>query len=361
MTFAPPTRSTTAQATSYQMPHSIPGWSTTSPATGTTACSTATLPPYDFNLPSIAVARLANQQTISRRVTNVSETTETYTANVAAPPGIVVSVNPETISVPPGETAGYDVTFTYASGPLDLWRFGTLTWSSNDHDVFSTLAVKPTSITAPDEVTSTGGAGTLTFPVEFGYNGGYMPVVHGLNLPYIEQGFVANDPTKTFTRRTDNGVTEHVLIVDPNQLFLRFSLFDALTDGDDDLDMYVYYCGPTGSACTRIGESGSQTSQEQFNLFRPAAGVYGVYVHGFETDPVGGGPGANYSLLAWAIGNIDDKGNMTVNGPPIVSAGTTADVTIDWSNLTSNTIYLGGISHNTPQGVSGLTIVTIGN
>ena len=146
-----------------------------------------------------------------------------------------------------------------------------------------------------------------------------------------------------------------------NQLFLRFSLFDALTDGDDDLDMYVYYCGLDGSACSRIGESGEPTSEEQFNLFRPAAGVYGVYVHGFATDEVSGGPGSNYQLLAWSFGNIDDKGNMTASGPAFVSAGTTADVTFDWAGLTSNTIYLGGISHNTPQGLSELTLITIGN
>jgi hypothetical protein len=44
-----------------------------------------------------------------------------------------------------------------------------------------------------------------------------------------------------------------------------------------------------------------------------------------------------------------------------VGAGTIGTVTIDWSALSSNTIYLGGVSHNTPQGLSELTIVTIGN
>ena len=152
-----------------------------------------------------------------------------------------------------------------------------------------------------------------------------------------------------------------MLTVPQNQLFLRFSLFDALTDGEDDLDLYVYYCGTDGNSCNRIGESGEPTSEEQFNLYRPAAGVYGVYVHGFETDEISGGPGANYQLLSWSIGTVDDKGNMTASGPAFVAAGTTVDVTVDWSELLPNTIYLGGISHNTPQGLSELTIITIGN
>ena len=139
------------------------------------------------------------------------------------------------------------------------------------------------------------------------------------------------------------------------------ALFDALTDGDDDLDMYVYYCGSDGTTCTKIGESGEDTSEEQFDVFRPAAGLYAVLVHGFETDQVAGGPGANYQLLAWSIGNVDDKGNLTASGPAFVSANTTADVAISWSALLSDTIYLGGISHNTPQGLSGLTLITIGN
>ena len=52
---------------------------------------------------------------------------------------------------------------------------------------------------------------------------------------------------------------------------------------------------------------------------------------------------------------------MSASGPAFVSAGTTGTVTVDWQGLVSNTIYLGGISHNTPQGLSALTLVTIGN
>jgi subtilisin family serine protease len=315
----------------------------------------------DLNQPSIAISRLASQQTVSRRVTNVSDDAESYNANIVAPPGIDVVVSPPSISIGPGESATFDVTLTYVSGPLDLWRFGSLTWNGDDHDVHSSLAVKPASITAPKEIVSFGGSGSESFAVEFGYNGSYNPGVHGLNLPLIQDEFVDNDATKTFTRRTSNGVTEHALIVPQNQLFVRFSLFDALTDGNDDLDMYVYYCGPDGSACSRIGESGEPTSEERFDLYRPAAGVYGVYVHGFQTDQVDGGPGANYQLLAWSFGSADDKDNMTATGPAFVSAGTTTNVTVDWSDLLSDTIYLGGISHNTPQGLSELTIITIGN
>jgi len=315
----------------------------------------------NLNLPSIAMSKLASSQTVTRRVTNPSDEAGAYTVAVSPPPGMGVAVVPTSISLAPGESTTFDVTVSYLSGPLDLWRFGSFTWRSDTHDVYSPVAVKPTSILAPPEITTFGGTGSLSFDVEFGYSGGYSPQVHGLNQPLILNGFVDNDPTKTFSFRTDAGVTRHVISVPADQLYARFALFDALTDGDDDLDMYAYYCGTTGASCTKLGESGEPTSQERFDVYRPAAGLYAVFVHGFETDEVAGGPGSNYQLLGWSIGITDDVGNMTASGPAFVSAGTTDTVTVDWSGLGTNTIYLGGISHNTPQGVSGLTLITIGN
>ncbi len=315
----------------------------------------------NLNLPSITMSALASSQTVTRRVTNVSDEAGAYSVEISPPPGMRVDVVPNSLSLSPGESASFDVTAIYESGPLDLWRFGSLTWRSEDHAVFSPVAVKPTSILAPREITTFGGTGAQSFDVEFGYSGAYSAGVHGLNLPLVLNGFVDNDPTKTFTFRTTSGVTQHVISVPAGQLYLRFALFDALTDGDDDLDMYVYYCGTDGSSCAKIGESGEPTSQERFDQYRPAEGFYAVMVHGFETDEVQGGPGANYQLLGWAFGEIDDKGNMNASGPAFVSAGTTGTVDFDWSGLVSNTIYFGGISHVTPQGISALTLITIGN
>ena len=318
--------------------------------------------PAEMNQPSIAVARLANQRTVTRTVTNVSDRNATYTASIARPVGMEVSVNPASLTLGPGQSASFDVTISYVSGPLDLWRFGSLTWNSPTHSVRSTIAVKPVSLTAPGEITSFGGTGSVDFDVEFGYSGAYMPQVHGLRLPRIDRDLtVDNDPTKTFTFRNGNGVTQVAISVPPNQLFLRFALFDALTDGDDDLDLYVYYCGLDNTGCVQIGTSGGPTSQERFDLFRPPAGIYGVLIHGFETDQVAGGPGAVFTMLSWAFGEIDDQGNMTVTGPGAVTAGVTETITVDWSNLSPDTIYLGGISHNTPQGLAGVTLITIGN
>jgi len=314
----------------------------------------------DLNQPSIAVERLTNERTVRRSVTNVSDQSASYVATVVAPAGIGVNVVPASITVGPGQTATFDVTFSFESGPLDLWRFGSLTWNDGTHSVYSTIAIRPVSVTAPVQVTEFGADGTLSFPVEFGYTGAYSAGIHGLRLPLILDGFVDNDPTKTFSFRSGNGVTMHLIDVPVDEAYLRFALFDTLTDGNDDLDMYVYYC-PDNINCTKLGDSGEASSQEEFNVLLPAAGRYAVLVHGFETDQVSGGPGANYSLLSWSFGLVDDQGNMTASGPAFVNPGTVENITVNWTGLLPDTIYLGGISHNTPQGLSAITVIRIGN
>ena len=113
--------------------------------------------------------------------------------------------------------------------------------------------------------------------------------------------------------------------------------------------------------CSEVGKSGGPTSQERVDLAFPAAGRYAVLIHGYETDEIAGGPGANYRLLGWSIGLNDDQGNLTVSGPAFATAGSTGTVNVSWFNLASQTLYFGGISHNTPSGIGGLTLITIGN
>ena len=324
----------------------------------------------DLNQPSISVSRLSSTRTVTRRVTNVSDTSETFTAEIEMPPGVDVQVSPLSLTVGPGQSITYDVTLTFLSGPLDFYRFGSLTWVGSDHSVRSVLSVRPLAVDAPYEIFTFGSPGSETFAVDFGYSGSYSPGVHGLNPPTVVDSFVAEDPTKTFTLRSDSGVTLQTFDVSAGEAFLRFATFDALTDGNDDLDMYVYYCPPVFLCVdqnnnvfidnySKIGQSGGATSEERVDILLPAEGNYAVFIHGFETDNVAGGPGSNYTLLGWAFGLVDDAGNMTATGPTSVTAGTTENITVNWSGLPQGTIYLGGVSHNTPDGLVSITVISV--
>jgi hypothetical protein len=101
------------------------------------------------------------------------------------------------------------------------------------------------------------------------------------------------------------------------------------------------------------------TSDEEIDVARPQPGQYVVLVHGYETDDVAGGPGANYSLFTWSFGVNDTVGNLGVTAPVSVSSGDRLDLDVNWTALDRGMHYLGAISHNTPNGLYGLTIVNV--
>jgi hypothetical protein len=226
--------------------------------------------------------------------------------------------------------------------------------------VASPVAVQPVLLRAPEEISLAGESGEGDLPVDFGYDGDYFAAVHGLHAPFlhIDDGFVDDDATNNFSFRTDSGVAAHYMTVDPGDLFMRVALFDDLTDGQDDLDLYLFYC-TTADSCTQVGQSGSFSSDETIDLLLPAPGLYAMLVHGFETDQVSGGPGANYELMAWAFADNDDQGNMGIAQPGAVVDGDRLDLAFDWGPLPTGTRYLGAFAHETPFDLRFLTIVTV--
>jgi hypothetical protein len=101
------------------------------------------------------------------------------------------------------------------------------------------------------------------------------------------------------------------------------------------------------------------TSDEEINVHQPQAGSYVVLVHGFATDEIAGGPGANYSLFTWSLGANDDAGNLSLTAPTTVANGERRDFALAWSGLEAASRYLGAVSHTTPEGFYGLTVLDV--
>jgi subtilisin family serine protease len=316
----------------------------------------------DLNLPSIAVAGLISGDVVRRRVTNVGPPAS-FTAEVIAPPELDVIVEPPSLVLDTGQTAEFSVRFVDQGADRDVWSFGELAWRGGTHNVESPIAVQPVTLRAAPEIFLSGRQGTATLPVGFGYNGAYGATVHGLRLPTLDgngqvpRGFVDDDPTNNFSFRDGNGVSMHALNVPANQLLLRVALYDELTDGQDDLDLFLFYC--PNNQCSQLAKSDGVTSDEQIDIPSPEPGAYVLLVHGFETDQIGGGPGANYSLFTWSLGVNDVAGNLSVASPTTVANGDRVDLQLQWAGLDPGARYLGAISHTTPSGLYDATIVTI--
>jgi hypothetical protein len=309
----------------------------------------------DLNLPSIGIGGLAGSQTVTRTVTNVANNSgnKSFTVSVDAPPGIDVTVSPSTVKLKPGQSASYQVTLTANSAAvLDEWTFGSLTWShGGEYSVRSPIAVQPIRFDAPAEAGGSGTSGSLSFDVGFGYEGDYAAGAHGLVPAGLNSGNVLDDPANDINvaLATGVGVTFEFVNVTGDE-FARFSMTDADTDGNDDLDLYVF--GPDTAGFPFAGGSGNASSNEQVDLVSPTPGLYIVAVHGWATD----GPDANYTLSSWSFG--PDLGNMSVTAPAAAVLGTST-ITVDWAGLAGGTTYLGGVSHNEGASRLGLTVISV--
>jgi len=323
--------------------------------------------PRDLNLASIGISELISGDVVTRRVTNVGPAA-TYSLDITPPLGMDVLVEPQSLTLNSGESAVYSVTFQRSGAALDDWTFGRLAWSDGLRLAASPIALRPATLRAPAELALHGSSGTSALPMAFGFTGSYVADVHGLRAPLVlncvDAGnqpvpcMVEDDPTNQFSFRFDSGVNAHFVDVPPGQLYARFALFDEFTDGNDDLDLYLFFC--PNNQCTQIAESGNFTSDEEINVSLPTAGLYAVMVHGFETDDLAGEAGAAaYTLFGWSFGVNDNVGNLSVSGPANVTDGDRADLPINWSQLAPGTRYLGAISHNTPTGLYGLTILEV--
>jgi subtilisin family serine protease len=308
----------------------------------------------DLNLPSIAVSSLVSSRTVHRRLTNVGAPAQ-YRVSLEPPPGIEMNVTPQVLSLGAGETVEYEVHFSGDGAEPYVWQFGALTWSDNQHTVRSPVAVRPVPFVAPLEVAGDGVTGELMFGIEFGYTGDYVARTHGLVPADVEQDItVQDDLLNNYVFEPDNSLLPaHVkrfqFDVAEDQVYLRVALFDEDTDGDDDLDLYVYRC-PGLILCETIGFSGTFDSNEQVDILFPDSGEYFVDVHGFDTDQSVGGPGAVFDLSVWVIGADDNRGNLVVQAPTGAEAGNTADISVNWSGLDA-TRYLGGITHANGAGL----------
>lgn len=320
------------------------------PATHAICEAEGSTDPSDLNLATIGIGELAGAQTVTREVTNVDDDAAVYSPTIEVPAGVTVTVDPPTIDIGPGQTVSYALTFTVTpAATLDEWAFGSITWNDGaGHSVRSPLAVVPVALSAPEEVSGTGPQGSTSYDVTFGYSGPFSATPRGLVPATVESRTVADDPANDINVALGTGVgLEFVTItVGADVEHLRASLFDEHTDGEDDLDLYLF--DPDG---TFVAGSGSATSTEQVDVADPVAGDWTLVVHGWQTD----GADAVYDLFTWQVGTAA-AGNMTVTAPAVAELGATETIEVTWSGLTAGARYLGRVAYSNGSDLGGTLI-----
>ncbi len=298
----------------------------------------------DHNVASIAIGDMAGVQTVTRKVTNVSGASETYTASYAGLTGITVAL-PAPFTVANGTAVSFSVTFTTSGASLNNYVGGQFTLTGDKgHVVRIPVVIRPVALAVPASVYGTGG--DITYDIKFGYNGAFTADARGLVAPAITPGNVADDPTDGACSLTAPNAQLIPVAVPAGTTYARFETFDADVAAGTDIDLCV-----ANSAGTIVGSSGTGTSAEQVNLTNPAAGNYTVVVQGWGV--AGTSP---FKLYTWLLGNTA-AGNMTVIAPASAVVGP-ASITLSFTGLTYGK-WLGSVAYSGAAGLPNPTIVRV--
>jgi hypothetical protein len=269
----------------------------------------------NVNQASIAIGDLTGTERVRRRVTNVSDKPEVYTAEIRGLEGISATVRPATIRVAPDHVQKFAVDFAVTETTrFKRYSTGHLVWrGSRGHVVRTPLAIRPVAVAAPDEVlipTNTE-EGQKVIVGKAGFTGLLDLDVVGLD------GAV---PTDGSVNEGDFDLIDSVQVPAGTNV-VRFDL--NAEDDSDDLDLYI------GVGDTLVAASATAAADEQVTLRRPAAGTYDVYVDGFD-EAQGSGP-IPFMLTNWVVPG-GDQGNLTVSPDPVqVTAGERFRYTASWN------------------------------
>ncbi len=311
---------------------------------GQAVCDNPAVPgidPSDLNYPSIAIGDLAGVQTVTRTVTNVSGAQATFTAELETPPGLEVTVFPETLTLPADSEATYEVTFRQVDAPVNTYTFGSLTWASGETEVRSPLAIQPVALAAPDEISGVGTSGSASYDIVAGIGGDLVHDIDGLVASDVEPVEVVRDPSTTADAATTIEVGADVKT-------LRIATYDSEVTAAD-IDLFVL--DPSGE---EVAFSAGGSAEESVTLDDPAAGTWTVEIDLWSAEPTATVPVHAFLLTE------EDAGNMSVDPQSAtVQPGDEATVTVDWTGLALQSRYLGAVNYTVGGETLDRTLVSI--
>ena len=303
--------------------------------------------PVDLNSASIAVGSLVGEQTVTRRVTNVGSRPETFTARVEGVRGVAVSVSRPSLTLRPGQSARFDVTFSARrAARYSHFAAGSLTWrGSLGHVVRSPIVVRPELVRAPDELASQDRRGDLTFSARAGVTGTIAATATDF-VGARPTGFVLStgrfDPAAP---ASSDSAQAQTYTVPANTTTARFEVRTA--SPGDDLDLYVYRDDQL------VAQSTDEGGDALVSLDTPPPGRYTAYVHAASaTGNVTLGSMTGWILRDHRAGRIDAQRTapVRVNPSPVdVTGGQKFDIALRWKGLGLSRRWLAVIDYDDSQ------------
>lgn len=286
--------------------------------------------PSDYNSPSIAIGKLVDSQTVTRRVTAVSAGLYRITTSV---PGIRVAVSPSIlIFTQPGQTKTIRVKFTRTTAPTGTAAFGTISLDGAGTTARVPVAVTPVVVDAPDTVSGRGAVGSITYPITPGVSGAFPLQKFGLakGNPHVGE-VAANKP---------NASVLYNVVVPAGAKVAKFALASVDTRADIDLVIYRVVDGEL----IPVAASGGSTGVEDVVLTDPVPGAYVAEVTPFSDPP--GLTKTAFVFTDFVVTPATNLGNLTVTPTnPTAVSGQVIPVRVSWSGIDASTPYLGLVQY----------------
>lgn len=264
-----------------------------------------------------------------RTVSSTLSTSETWTASVAAPAGVVLSVSPDSFTIPAGGTQAIEVTADVSGAAAGDWLFGeiTLSASGSSPDAHFPVAVMATTGVLPDvvEINTRRDAGSqLVEDLEAVEITELTIEVDGLTEGSFETQSLSQDPTNDDPYdNLNDGTTFYVNVSVPAgapRLVAEITASEA-----PDIDLYVG-TGSVPDAATELCTSTTPFSDEYCNLDNPTPGTWWILVQNWAESA----SPPDEVTLSYAVVPDGDNGNMHVEGPMSVPERDPFDLRVFW-------------------------------
>ncbi|MGW4793215.1 S8 family serine peptidase [Nonomuraea sp. NPDC004297] len=277
----------------------------------------------DLNVPSIAVGRLPGTQKVTRSVTNVGRATATYDAAVTGLDGVTAEVSPKRLTLRPGQTKSFTVTFTRSTAPMNAYVGGQLVWKNREHSVRVPVIVRPVPETWAATYGVAGGKDSAEFIVNdpkgervyvTGASYGSAPGTLSPSIATVAHDAVTGKVlwSRTYVGPAGDYDEPAALEVSPDGSKLFVAGLSAGTDTGND-GVTLAYDAATGEQLWEARYTAEGARSDHANAAKVAPDGRTLYVTGMTT--VGGNGEADYFVTAYDTADGKEKWQARFDGP----------------------------------------------